>query len=234
MPECRFPPNLSTVFVFKLIVEFIISNDCSDRVDSLPTRASNNFIALLNVPAKLRKLLQGLFARPSQVAQSITQPIFVFAFALQTAGFRPSHSNAIVQFLFTPKKPAFTWTYSPVPSFRCFHRHDIFATLCRFLPRLQGRRFKRRWKQRCLWHQEPESEINNHPGECGENGRQHPNHAQPGRRPAQMLRQPAANPGNHSIILRTAHLHSRHPIISPTPACGPKAPEGSRTPRRFA
>ena len=47
-----------------------------------------------------------------------------------------------------------------------------------------------------------------------------------------MIRQPAAYPGNHPIILRTADFHkydSNSCVMKPSPL---KAPEGWRTPRR--
>ena len=75
------------------------------------------------------------------------------------------------------------------------------------LPRLQNGGFKCRRNRRRFRHQEPEREIKYHPGKRRKNCRQNPDHAQAERRPAEMFRHPAANPGDHPIILRTADFH---------------------------
>ena len=67
-------------------------------------------------------------------------------------------------------------------------------------PRLQRRRLKSGHRRGIFRHQIPEREINHHAGKRRENGCQHPRDAHPRRRPAEIFRQPAANPGDVFVI----------------------------------
>ena len=79
-------------------------------------------------------------------------------------------------------------------------------------PGLQWRRLIMR---RLVRHQKPQHEINKHAGERGEHRGQHPNHAQPRRRPAGMLGQAAAHARNPAVRAGATRFHGFRPSRVP-------------------
>src|SRR5665647_1749291 len=111
MPEGSFPPHLPAVFIFKFVVEYIVSNNCSNRINAFTTRRGDNLVAYLNfVDESIDLPCCGVCQRfPFKLLAM--KCCLVFAF--DVSDFTPSDGDAFVQFLFAPKVSTLTRSYFP-------------------------------------------------------------------------------------------------------------------------